>query len=160
LLHATDFADRYERNILPLLHAGYIVLADRYIYTAYARDIVRGCNPRWVRKVYEFAVKPDIVFYFKVPVDIAVERILSGRPKLKYYEAGMDLNLSNDPYESYRIFQSRIIEQYDSLASSENFTTIDGTMEIEESQRILRDIVMKMLPTPRVSKIIRGAITR
>jgi dTMP kinase len=93
-------------------------------------------------------------------VDIAVERILSGRPKLKYYEAGMDLNLSNDPYESYRIFQSRIIEQYDSLASSENFTTIDGTMEIEESQRILRDIVMKMLPTPRVSKIIRGAITR
>jgi dTMP kinase len=160
LLHATDFADRYERNILPLLHAGYIVLADRYIYTAYARDIVRGCNPRWVRKVYEFAVKPDIVFYFKVPVDIAVERILAGRPKLKYYEAGMDLNLSNDPYESYRIFQSRIIEQYDSLASSENFTTIDGTMEIEESQRILRDIVMKMLPAPRVSKIIRGAITR
>jgi dTMP kinase len=159
LLHATDFADRYERNILPLLHAGYIVLADRYIYTAYARDIVRGCNPRWVRKVYEFAVKPDIVFYFKVPVDIAVERILSGRPKLKYYEAGMDLNLSNDPYESYRIFQSRIIEQYDSLASTENFTTIDGTMDIEESQRTLRDIVMKMLPTLQASKNIRSAIT-
>jgi dTMP kinase len=158
LLHATDFADRYERNILPLLHAGYIVLADRYIYTAYARDIVRGCNPRWVRKVYEFAVKPDIVFYFKVPVDIAVERILSGRPKLKYYEAGMDLNLSNDPYESYRIFQSRIIDQYDSLASSENFTIIDGTMEIEESQRKLRDIVMKMLPSLRASKNIRSAI--
>jgi dTMP kinase len=158
LLHATDFADRYERNILPLLHAGYIVLADRYIYTAYARDIVRGCNPRWVRKVYEFAVKPDIVFYFKVPVDIAVERILSGRPKLKYYEAGMDLNLSNDPYESYRIFQSRIIEQYDSLASSENFTTIDGTMEIEESQRKLRDIVVKMMPASRASKDIRSAI--
>jgi dTMP kinase len=158
LLHATDFADRYERNILPLLHAGYIVLADRYIYTAYARDIVRGCNPRWVRKVYEFAVKPDIVFYFKVPVDIAVERILSGRPKLKYYEAGMDLNLSNDPYESYRIFQSRIIDQYDSLASAENFTIIDGTMEIEESQRKLRDIVMKMLPSLRASKNIRSAI--
>ena len=158
LLHATDFADRYERNILPLLHAGYIVLADRYIYTAYARDIVRGCNPRWVRKVYEFAVKPDIVFYFKVPVDIAVERILSGRPKLKYYEAGMDLNLSNDPYESYRIFQSRIIDQYDSLASSENFTIIDGTMEIEESQRKLRDIVMKMLPSLRASKNIRRVI--
>jgi len=158
LLHATDFADRYERNILPLLHAGYIVLADRYIYTAYARDIVRGCNPRWVRKVYEFAVKPDIVFYFKVPVDIAVERILSGRPKLKYYEAGMDLNLSNDPYESYRIFQSRIIDQYDSLASAENFTIIDGTMEIEESQRKLRDIVMKMLPSLRASKNIRRVI--
>lgn len=147
LLHATDFADRYERNILPLLHAGYIVLADRYIYTAYVRDIVRGCNPKWVRKVYEFAVKPDVVFYFKVPVDIAVERILSGRPKLKYYEADMDLNLSNDPYESYRIFQSRIIEQYDSLALSEDFTVVDGTMEIEESQRLLRSLVTKLLPT-------------
>jgi dTMP kinase len=151
LLHATDFADRYERNILPLLHAGYIVLADRYIYTAFARDIVRGCNPKWVRRVYEFAVKPDLVFYFKVPVDIAVERILSGRPKLKYYEAGMDLNLSNDPYESYRIFQSRIIEQYNSLALSEDFTVVDGTMEIEEAQRMLRSQVTKLLPTLSIS---------
>jgi dTMP kinase len=158
LLHATDFADRYERNILPLLHAGYIVLADRYIYTAYARDIVRGCNPKWVRKVYEFAVKPDVVFYFKVPVDIAVERILSGRPKLKYYEAGMDLNLSNDPYESYRIFQSRIIEQYDSLALSEDFTVVDGTMEIEESQRLLRSQVTKLLPTLNTSRNVRRPI--
>lgn len=158
LLHATDFADRYERNILPLLHAGYIVLADRYIYTAYARDIVRGCNPKWVRKVYEFAVKPDVVFYFKVPVDIAVERILSGRPKLKYYEAGMDLNLSNDPYESYRIFQSRIIDQYDSLALSEDFTVVDGTMEIEESQRLLRSLVTKLLPTLNTSRNVRRPI--
>jgi len=155
LLHATDFADRYERNILPLLHAGYIVLADRYIYTAFARDIVRGCNPKWVRRVYEFAVKPDLVFYFKVPVDIAVERILSGRPKLKYYEAGMDLNLSNDPYESYRIFQSRIIEQYDSLALSEDFTIVDGTMEIEEAQRTLRSQVTKLFPTLNISRNVR-----
>jgi dTMP kinase len=155
LLHATDFADRYERNILPLLHAGYIVLADRYIYTAFARDIVRGCNPKWVRRVYEFAVKPDLVFYFKVPVDIAVERILSGRPKLKYYEAGMDLNLSNDPYESYRIFQSRIIEQYDSLALSEDFTIVDGTMEIEEAQRSLRSQVTKLLPALNISRNVR-----
>ena len=146
LLHATDFADRYERNILPLLHAGYIVLADRYVYTAYARDIVRGCNPDWVKKIYEFATRPEIVFYFKVPIDIAVDRILSGRPKLKYYEAGMDLNLSNDPYESYRIFQSRIIDQYESLSITENFTIVDGTMEIEESQRFLRSIVIKLLP--------------
>jgi dTMP kinase len=155
LLHATDFADRYERNILPLLHAGYIVLADRYIYTAFARDIVRGCNPKWVKRVYEFAVKPDLVFYFKVPVDIAVERILSGRPKLKYYEAGMDLNLSNDPYESYRIFQSRIIEQYNSLALSEDFTVVDGTMEIEEAQRMLRSQVTKLLPTLSISGNVR-----
>ena len=147
LLHATDFADRYERNILPLLQAGYVVLADRYVYTAFARDIVRGCNPTWVKKIYEFAIKPEIVFYFKVPIDIAVDRILAGRPTLKYYEAGMDLNLSNDPYESYRIFQSRIIEQYESLSLSENFTIVDGTMEIEESQKFLRSAVMKLLPS-------------
>jgi dTMP kinase len=144
LLHATDFADRYERNILPLLHAGYVVLADRYIYTAYARDIVRGCNPEWVKKVYEFAVKPDLTFYFSVHVDIAVQRILSGRPKLKYYEAGMDLNLSNDPYESYRIFQARIIDQYNAMVTPESFVIVDGTMEIEDSQKFLRSNVMKL----------------
>jgi dTMP kinase len=115
LLHATDFADRYERNIFPLMRAGYIVLADRYVYTAYAIDIVRGCSQQWIRKLYDFAIKPDVTFYFRVPIDIATDRILSGRPKLKYYEAGMDLNLSNDPYESYRIFQSRIIDEYESM---------------------------------------------
>ncbi|MFZ0184175.1 MAG: dTMP kinase [Nitrosotalea sp.] len=145
LLHATDFADRYERNISPLLRAGYFVLADRFVYTAFARDIVRGCNPAWVKKVYDFAVKPDVAFYFKVPVDIAVDRILIGRPKLKYYEAGMDMNLSNDPYESYRIFQGRIIEQYDSLAESEGFTIIDGTLNIEEQQNIVRKKIMPLL---------------
>ena len=139
LLHATDFADRYERNIFPLLRAGYIVLADRYVYTAYARDIVRGCDPLWIRKVYDFALKPDITFYFRVPVDVAAGRILSGRPKLKYYEAGMDLNLSNDIYESYRIFQSRIIEQYEKMATTENFTVIDGTLNIEQQQKIVRE---------------------
>jgi dTMP kinase len=146
LLHATDFADRYERNILPLLRAGYFVLADRYAFTAFARDIVRGCNPDWVRKVYDFAIKPDLIFYFRVPVDIAVDRILVGRPKLKYYEAGMDMNLSNDPYESYRIFQGRIIEQYDSMAESEGFTVIDGTLNIEEQQKIVRKTIMPFIP--------------
>ena len=92
LLHATDFAARYERNILPLLRAGYTVLADRYIYTAFARDAVRGCSPEWVRHVYGFAIKPTVAFYFRVPVEISFDRIVKSRPKLKYYEAGMDLN--------------------------------------------------------------------
>ena len=145
LLHATDFADRYERNIFPLLRAGYIVLADRYVYTAYARDIVRGCNPKWIQKVYDFAVKPDAVFYFRVPIDIAIERIMVGRPKLKYYEAGMDLNLSNDPFDSYRIFQSRIIEQYESMIKPEGFIVIDGTSGIEEQQQLVRNAIVKLL---------------
>jgi dTMP kinase len=150
LLHATDFADRYERNIFPLLRAGYMVLADRYVYTAYARDMVRGCNPKWVCKIYNFAVKPDIIFYFRVPIDIAIERILSGRPKLKYYEAGMDLNLSNDPYESYRIFQSRIVDQYESMIGSEGFTVIDGRADIEEQQQLVRQKIIEILqPQPK-----------
>lgn len=146
LLHATDFADRYERNIFPLLRAGYIVLADRYVYTAYARDVVRGCSYKWVCKVYNFAVKPDLIFYFRVPIDIAADRILSGRPKLKYYEAGMDLNLSNDEYESYRIFQSRIIDQYESMINEEGFTVIDGTDAIEKQQIAVRKRVQELIP--------------
>ena len=146
LLHATDFADRYERHIFPLLRAGYVVLADRYIYTAFARDSVRGCHPRWVRKMYDFAVRPDISFYFKVPVDVAFDRIVKSRPKLKYYEAGMDMNLSNDPYESYRIFQGRVVEQYESMIAPENFVVVDGTTDIEEQQKAMRRTVMEMLP--------------
>ena len=147
LLHATDFADRYERNIFPLVHAGYVVLADRYVYTAYARDVVRGCDPRWIRQVYEFAIKPDLVFYFRVSIDVASERILAGRPKLKYYEAGMDLNLSNDPYESYRIFQSRIIEQYESMIKPERFVVINGTSGIEEQQQLIRKEIVEIIPS-------------
>jgi dTMP kinase len=146
LLHATDFADRYERKILPLLRAGYIVLADRYVYTAFARDIVRGCSRSWVHKVYSYALKPDLTFYFKVPIDVAIERILVGRPKLKFYEAGMDLNLSNDPYESYRIFQQRIIDEYDAMAQDEGFTVIDGTSAIEEQQVQVRDLIKSVIP--------------
>lgn len=152
LLHATDFADRYERNIYPLLRAGYIVLADRYIYTALARDIVRGCDKKWIENLYDYAIKPDIIFYYKVPIEIAVNRIISGRPKLKYYEAGMDLKLSKDEHESYRIFQGKIIDQYELMINSENFTVIDGTMNIEEQQNIARKHVLEILDSKRILK--------
>lgn len=145
LLHATDFADRFERNIMPLLRAGYFVLADRYVYTAYSRDVTRGCSPAWVRKVYDFALKPDIAFYFRVPIDISMSRILAGRPKLKYYEAGRDMELSNDVYESYRIFHSRIIHQYELMRGREGFVVIDATLGIKEQQRIMRSIVTERL---------------
>ena len=153
LLHATDFADRFERNIMPLLRAGYFVLADRYIYTAYARDVTRGCNPKWVRKIYDFALKPDLVFYFRVPIDISMDRILAGRPKLKYYEAGMDLNLSNNVYESYRIFQNKIIDQYESMVKREEFTVIDATHAIKEQQKIMRQKIKQLLPPRRIKSI-------
>ena len=146
LLHATDFADRYERNVLPLLRAGYFVLADGYVYTAYARDAVRGCHPQWARRVYSFAAKPDAVFYYNVPVDVGVKRITTERQKLKFYEVGMDLALSNDAYDSYRIFQNRIIEQYKAMVSKENFIVMDGTLDIELQQRMMREQVLNLLP--------------
>jgi dTMP kinase len=154
LLHATDFADRYERNISPLLEAGYFVLADRYVYTAFARDVVRGCTPAWIRKVYSFAVVPDVAFYFRVPAAVAMDRILEGRPKLKYYEAGMDLNLSNDEYESYRIYQTRIVDQYESMVQKDKFAIIDGTLDIEEQQNQMRRHVIKLLPAAKVPAVL------
>ena len=157
LLHATDFADRYERNIAPLLEAGYFVLADRYVYTAFARDVVRGCTPTWVRKIYSFAAVPDVAFYFRVPPDIAMDRLLEGRPKLKYYEAGMDLNLSNDEYESYRIFQSRIVDQYEEMSQKDGFIVIDGTLDIEEQQSRMRKHVGRLLPPRPPARVEVGA---
>ena len=145
LLHSTDFADRYEKNIYPLLRAGYIVLADRYIYTALARDTVRGCDKSWVKNMYSYARKPDLTFYFRVPIETAVNRIISGRPKLKHYEAGMDLGLSKDEYESYRIFQGRIVDEYESMVDDENFIVIDGTQEIEKQQNNVRRHVLRTL---------------
>src|SRR5512147_691481 len=127
LIHATDFADRYERQILPLLRAGYLVLCDRYIFTAFARDAVRGCDQAWLRKLYGFARIPDITFFFKLPLAVALGRILEGRPRLKFFEAGMDLDLSPDLTESFRIFQGRVLAEYVSMVDEFGFTVMDAT---------------------------------
>jgi dTMP kinase len=140
LLHAADFADRCERQILPLLHSGYLVLADRYIYTAFARDSARGCSSAWLRNLYQFAPVPDITFYFRAPLEVAVNRIMSGRPKLKYYEAGMDLGLSFDRAESFRIFQGMIMDQYDRMSETDNFVVMDGTIRVNKLQKSMRQI--------------------
>jgi dTMP kinase len=141
LIHCTDFADRYERQILPLLHAGYIVLADRYIYTAFARDAVRGVDRDWVRRLYSFARTPDLTFFFNVPLNVALNRILEGRPQLKWYEAGMDLGLSLDPYESFRIFQGRIQQEYLKMAEEYGFTTIDASLPPHRQQKEVRRLL-------------------
>ena len=145
LLHATDFAHRLVSNILPPLKAGMIVLADRYVYTAYARDTVRGCSEDWVRRVYSFAPRPDVAFYFRVPCDVALRRITMARPKLKHFEAGMDLKLHTDPLESFRIFQGRILEEYDRLSAPHRFEVIDATQSITDQQRLVREIVREKL---------------
>lgn len=141
LIHATDFADRYERQILPMLRAGYIVLCDRYIFTSFARDAVRGCEPAWIRNTYSYARQPDFTLYFRLPLEIALGRILEGRPQLKWFEAGMDLGLSSDIYESFRIFQARVMEQYDALAGEFAFTVIDATRNVYEQQQSIRAMI-------------------
>src|SRR5512140_2764332 len=148
LIHCTDFADRYERQILPLLKAGYLVLCDRYVFTAFARDAVRGCSMTWLRNMYGFARRPDLTLFFDTPLSIALGRILSGRPQLKYHEAGMDLRLSNDPYESFTIFQERIYHEYLAMRDDCSFVTIDGAGTIEEQQAKVRGIVSAAFDLP------------
>jgi len=151
LLHATDFTHRYENIIVPSLKAGKVVLADRYVYTAMARDAARGANPHAVRELYSFAVKPDLALYFKVPLEVAIERVLSGkeRGEFKYYEAGMDLGLSRDPIESYKLFQRRVSDQYDQMVSEFGLTVINAERTIEQQHAevtALAGAVLKRLP--------------
>jgi len=148
LIHCTDFADRYERQIWPLLCAGFIVLADRYFFTAFARDVVRGCNLEWVKNNYSFATLPDITLFFKVAPAVAIGRILDGRPTLKYHEAGMDLNLHPDPYESFKLFQRRINDAYENMAEEFHFTVIDANRPVDIMQRQVRDIVKERIDLP------------
>jgi len=149
LIHCTDFADRYERQILPLLKAGYLVLCDRYIYTAFARDAVRGCSSSWLHNLYGFACHPDITLFFNTPLQVALGRILGGRPQLKYHEAGMDLRLSADPYESFRIFQGKIYEEYLAMKERFRFIEIDGTDPIEAQQQKVRELIAAEIDLPR-----------
>jgi dTMP kinase len=158
LIHATDFADRLERYILPLLKAGAVVCADRYAYTAFARDVVRGVDPAWVRNLYRFAIKPNLAFYFKVPLEVALGRILGGRNALKYYEAGMDLELSRNMEESFRIFQGRILVEYEAMIEEMGFHVIDATKSIEAQQREMRRIVLREFGTARPPEVLRGEV--
>ncbi|MGZ5567565.1 MAG: dTMP kinase, partial [Limisphaerales bacterium] len=128
-----------------LVRAGYLVLCDRYIFTAFARDTVRGCPPEWVRRIYDFAALPDLTFFFKADLEVSLNRILDNRPELKYFEAGMDMRLSTDPYESFRIFQGRILEQYLGMRDEFNFVTIDANATIEPQQQRVRELVTKRI---------------
>jgi dTMP kinase len=149
LVHATDFADRYERQILPMLKGGYVVLCDRYTYTSFARDAVRGCNPAWLRKLYGFARRPDVTFYFRVPLAIALQRILEGRPRLKYFEAGMDLGFSTDIRESFRMFQQHVMNQYEGMAEEFGFLRVDATRPIHAQQAEVRAVLRERIDLAR-----------
>jgi dTMP kinase len=158
LIHATDFADRMESYILPLVKAGAVVCADRYAYTAFARDVARGMSRSWVRNLYSFALKPDLCFYFRVPLDVALQRIVGGRNAIKYYEAGMDLGLSRDIQESFRLFQGRILDEYEAMAAELGFHVIDAALSIEEQQQQMRSIVIEALGEHLTTGILRAPL--
>jgi dTMP kinase len=145
LLHATDFADRLLYNIIPPLKAGMIVLADRYSYTAFARDAARGVDRRWVRELYSFAAKPDLAVYFRVPIDVSVDRLLARRVKLKFYEAGLDMGWSTNAVESFRMFQGKVLDEYDRLVEEYGLSVVNASGSITEQQRMLRKLVSQHL---------------
>ena len=150
LLHATDFADRLLYNIIPPLKAGMLVLADRYAYTAFARDATRGVDRRWVRELYSFAVRPDMTLYFRVPIDVSLDRLMARRVKLKFYEAGMDLGWSANPIESFRLFQGKVLDEYDRIVEEYGLSVISAVGSITEQQRLVRDLVAKHVETTHV----------
>jgi len=141
LLHATDFADRLIYKIIPPLKAGMIVLADRYAYTAFARDATRGVDRQWVRELYSFAVRPDLSLYFRVPIDVSVDRLMARRIKLKFYEAGLDMGWSSNPVESFRLFQGKVLDEYDQIVKEFGLEIVDAGGSITQQQRLVRSLV-------------------
>ena len=150
LIHSADFASRTYQQILPALRGGAVVLADRYVYTAFARDAVRGVDREWLRELYSFAVQPSLAFYFDVPLAEAITRIRGGRAQLKYYEAGLDLGLASDPEESFARFQGLIRKEYEQLVEEFGLIRMDATQTLIRQQRLMREIVR-----PHLTDIVR-----
>jgi dTMP kinase len=137
LLYATDFADRLEKEIIPALKAGFIVLSDRYIYTAMARAGVRGVDRTWIRSLYGFAIVPHLVFYLRIDEKTLIRRVLQSRG-MDYWESGMDLKLGDDIYESFRAYQRSLLREYASMADEYNFRVLDAKRKVEVIQDELR----------------------
>ncbi len=151
LFYATDFADRLENHILPALKAGFIVLSDRYFYSIIARDVVRGQNPAWARKVYGFALKPDIVLYLKASVPTLVTRMVHGRG-FNWWESGMDIRCADNLYDSFCNYQSHLIEQFDQMANEYDFTVIDANRSVNEVFEDLSCHIRKLLEGGKVRR--------
>jgi dTMP kinase len=149
LLYATDFADRLEKIVIPALRSGFVVLADRYVFTAFARSVVRGADPAWIRNVFGFALVPDMTLYLRIDADALLPRILQSR-RIDFWEAGMDMHLGTDLYESARRYQWRLIREYNRLARQYGFLSIDATLTPEEIQAKMRRRVQALLEERRM----------
>jgi len=158
LLHATDFADRLLYKIIPPLKAGMIVLADRYAYTAFARDATRGVDRQWLRELYSFAVKPDLALYFRVPIDVSLDRLMTRRVKLKFYEAGLDLGWSSHPVESFRLFQGKVLGEYDRLVDEFGLEVIDARSSITVQQQVVRRLTAPYLQRLHIGVVVHDTV--
>jgi dTMP kinase len=145
LFYATDFVDRFESQILPALRAGFIVLTDRYIYSLIARAVVRGADPQWIRSIYGLALKPDAIFYLKIGIEDLIPRVLQ-RGGFDYWESGMDMRLGADLFESFVNYQTRLLEQFNSMSESYGFQVIDASLPIELIAEQLKQRVLPLLP--------------
>ncbi len=144
LFYSTDFADRLEHEIVPALRAGFVVLTDRYIYSLMARAVVRGIDADWIRSAYSFALKPDAVFYLRIGVDDLIPRVVFGRG-FDYWESGMDLHPSEDMYESFRKYQTALLQQFDVLAEEYGFEVVDASADVRTVFERLRDGIARVL---------------
>ncbi|HXG53799.1 MAG TPA: dTMP kinase [Vicinamibacterales bacterium] len=137
LLYATDFADRLEKEIIPALKAGFIVLSDRYVYTAMARAGVRGVDRTWIRNLYGFAIVPHLVFYLRIDEKTLIKRILQSR-SMDYWESGMDMKIGDDIYESFRTYQKSLLKEYSAMADEYRFRVLDARRKVDVIQDELR----------------------
>ena len=144
LLYATDFADRLEHQIIPALRSGFVVLADRYIYTAFARDFVRSGDRNWIRDVFGFALIPDLVCYLRIDVETLALRVIE-TTGMNYWESGMDLRLGDDLYDSFKKYQSLMIKEFDKMAEEFHFNVVDARKSPEEIQEELRGHILPVL---------------
>jgi len=145
LLYATDFADRLEHQVIPALRSGFVVLADRYIYTALARAAARGADMDWVKKLFGFALQPDLVVYLKLSVDALFQRVIRSDSGLDYWEAGMDQNPGCDPYLSFRRYQTKVLREFNRLSREHGFHNVDAGRPVAQTQRLIRQYVADLL---------------
>jgi dTMP kinase len=152
LFYATDFADRLENEMIPALRAGFIVLTDRYIFSPMARALLRGGDPEWMKGVFEFALKPDLVIYLRVGVQDLITRVIQ-HSGFNYWESGMDLHLGEDMYDSFVEYQTRLLREFDKMAVDYNFQTIETSPNIEEVfeqvKKSVEPILQSRVPRPR-----------
>jgi len=159
LLYATDLADQLENNIIPALKAGYIVLADRYIFTLIVRDMVRGADREWLKELFGFALVPDHIFYMSVDSDVLLHRALLKYGHLDYWESGMDVCLSSDMFDSFTKYQSQLKDEFDELATEFGFDVVDGSKSAEEIHVYMRERVTGLLEDHRPSAAKKAPVT-